>query len=365
MPGRGTIYGSERISLVDPATGVEYLQVTSSPVHSAALYYEHPSFTTDNRTFLFVSQRVAMRGAPWDLYRVDADGMNLAQLTDAEHPLVSPRLAPDRPRIVYGMRRNALVALDIDTFEETEIARCTEAEIPDELAEVHGAVTGDGLHYYAIGQRPSDGTRLVIRFRTDGSEVATFCHGLPAYHLTCSHDGRTLTFTGYWEGVLSAIRCDSDGGNARPWAFQGHAHATWFGRASRFQGTFLPPGRSIISFDLDDREAKPICSGPYFWHSAVTEDGEWIVADTNWPDEGIMLVHVATGRYQALAKPAGAIGHPQETHPHPSFNRDGSKVVFTSNQSGLSQVYLCDVPAYVKEELVTGKLSHRLKFRKG
>jgi Tol biopolymer transport system component len=35
---------------------------------------------------------------------------------------------------------------------------------------------------------------------------------------------------------------------------------------------------------------------------------------------------------------------PQHTHPHPSFSPDGSRVVFTSDRTGLAQVYEADVP---------------------
>jgi oligogalacturonide lyase len=30
---------------------------------------------------------------------------------------------------------------------------------------------------------------------------------------------------------------------------------------------------------------------------------------------------------------------PQHTHPHPSFSPDGSRVVFTSDRSGVAQLY--------------------------
>jgi oligogalacturonide lyase len=30
---------------------------------------------------------------------------------------------------------------------------------------------------------------------------------------------------------------------------------------------------------------------------------------------------------------------PQHTHPHPSFSADGTRVVFTSDRTGVAQVY--------------------------
>lgn len=35
---------------------------------------------------------------------------------------------------------------------------------------------------------------------------------------------------------------------------------------------------------------------------------------------------------------------PQWTHPHPSFSRDESMVVFASDRSGCTQVYVAEIP---------------------
>ena len=35
-------------------------------------------------------------------------------------------------------------------------------------------------------------------------------------------------------------------------------------------------------------------------------------------------------------------GDDQRCHPHPSFTHDGTRVIFTSNRSGTSNVYLTD-----------------------
>ena len=192
MPERGTDYGSERISLTDPETGAEYTQLTNAPVHSRVLYFEQHSFTADNRTLLFLSQRIAKRGAPWDVYRVDADGMNLVQLSDEKHPFALPVPAHDDARLVYGVRDDALWSLDIDTFEETEISRC------EELSDLQSAgLSGNGAYYLAVGTSSRDGTPAIARFGTDGSEAVTLCHGVPIGLMTCNHATSTLMFRGW------------------------------------------------------------------------------------------------------------------------------------------------------------------------
>ena len=39
-------------------------------------------------------------------------------------------------------------------------------------------------------------------------------------------------------------------------------------------------------------------------------------------------------------------------------------VVFCSNQTGLSQVYVCEIPDDIKDELETGNLNYRLRWQR-
>ena len=75
-------------------------------------------------------------------------------------------------------------------------------------------------------------------------------------------------------------------------------------------------------------------------------------------------MHVPSGRYTALVRPKSLIGHQDMTHPHPSLNRDASAAVFCSNQTGLGQVYVVEIPEEIREELRTGELNHRLRWRR-
>ncbi|MDP6125189.1 MAG: hypothetical protein QGH20_05475 [Candidatus Latescibacteria bacterium] len=91
--------------------------------------------------------------------------------------------------------------------------------------------------------------------------------------------------------------------------------------------------------------------GPYFWHSSASIDGEWIIADTNWPNEGLVLVCVKTRRFKTLLDPQTSAGHPQWTHPHPFLSPDRRFVAFGSDWTGVAQVYTAGVPAELYEEL--------------
>ena len=355
MSQRGRTFGRETVEMTDPVTGAFVLQLTAAQNFSTNLYFEHQSFLCDDKTLIFLSQRAPGRGMPYDLFRVDIDGRNMTQLTDEEHPLGHPIPSWDK-RIIYGFRKNVLLSLDPDTLEETELNRCDEAT-------GFGACTlsGDDKYFIAVATM-KDGTSAIVRLATDGSDVAVMCEGLPYNHIVANPGKPEFTFSGkgsaeFPQGVMV---CNNDGTNLRHFVFQQFAHCAWLGRTGRMQGTLLPPGHAIMAIASDETEPTPIASGVYFWHSAASLDAKWIVADTNWPDIGIQLIHVESGRYACLCKSLGSNG--DWTHPHPSFNRAGTQVVFNSDRTGVPQIYLATIPDAIRMQLETGALTHRQRW---
>ena len=101
------------------------------------------------------------------------------------------------------------------------------------------------------------------------------------------------------------------------------------------------------------RKKTIVAEGPYFWHSGASDDGEWIVADSNWPDEGLWLINVATKQRERLCFSFASQGHPQTTHPHPNLSDDGSMAVFASDRTGITQVYVAYLPEEMRDRLAT------------
>ena len=101
------------------------------------------------------------------------------------------------------------------------------------------------------------------------------------------------------------------------------------------------------------------------WHPSPSPDGSRIVCDTTCPDIGLQLIHPETGEHETLCYPRSSNGGtqwaetvpadddkvqadtygPQWSHPHPSFSPDGKRVIYTSDQTGSSQIYVVEVPA--------------------
>jgi oligogalacturonide lyase len=348
---KAIFYQNERIEYTDAKTGAHLIQLTSYPVPSFCLPYVNTNFTPDSKTLVFLSQREARRDAPWDLFRVEADGSGLTQLTDFDD-LSGPVLAPDGKR-VYFRRANRLWYVDMDTQHEEEIGHCEG---------VHGGGIGcispDGRYYFTTANTRNQLVGL-LRFRTDGPETLLLgeweVSRAPLH--ACSPGGAGLLMIFHFWDHKEYRLFDYDGNDRGLFSDNyDFAHCTFLGRTDRIQGCALPPDSALLHLGIGEFEPTVIARGPYFWHSASTLDGEWIIADTNWPDQGLQLVHVPTGRFRPLCYPHSSQGHPQWTHPHPQFSPDGNSVLFHSDRTGICQVYLARVPAELKTRTREGKI---------
>ena len=120
---------------------------------------------------------------------------------------------------------------------------------------------------------------------------------------------------------------------------------------------------ALMAIGVDDEEARVVAE-MNAWHASANADGSLIVSDTTCPDIGLRLIDPATGAHRPLCYPRSSNGGtqwaftvpadddtvdestygPQWGHPHPSFHPDGTRVVYTSDHTGTSQVYVVEVP---------------------
>jgi len=86
-------------------------------------------------------------------------------------------------------------------------------------------------------------------------------------------------------------------------------------------------------------------SGRAYAHYNVHPDGQTMVTDGEARPGCISKVHLRDGKqeFEILCRhDSYTFGDDQRCHPHPSFTPDGRQVIFTSNRTGTSNVYLTD-----------------------
>jgi len=368
---------SERIERTDPNTGVKVIQITSYPTPSQHLSYGWPSVTPDNERVIITCQRGAGRRAPWDVFRSDSDGFNLYQLIErrAEAGNLSAVLSLDG-RTVYAAwgGDKVVAAVDVETGRSEDLLSiepyCPSGE------DVHAGLSLAGNdEWLFVSMRTKLYARVrLVRLDLSSGKVKEFGEDMMHYGYNFARgrlmilrdirkdgvvtlpDGRR-TMGNLREAQQTIWSTDIDGNDpVYGGTTHDYGHSTMLGRTGLIQGTGLPPDRCIIVQEPGG-ELRKIVQGPYFWHSGPSFDGEWIISDTSWPNEGLKLVHVPSRCYRTLCQDRAEQGH-AGAHAHPALSQDGRVAVFDSDMTGVRQVYIAHITEEFRESIKEGVLDN-------
>jgi oligogalacturonide lyase len=354
------------ISYQDRRTGARVWQVTSGDAISHPTYFLQSSFFPGDTAMFFTSYRAG----PPQAFETALNNGETRQLTSGPgiHPF-GTALHPDGKTLVV-IRGGGLWAVDRDTLAQRRII------------EVEGAVFGecslscDGAFATAAYQRGSEKGLAV------GSLDGSGWHNIP-FPRTVIHpqfhplEPEWIEFAGDPAPRMHRVRRDGSGmeclyehGND-----EFVVHETFLGATGDIVFTVWPT--SLCRMDWTTREIRTIVS-MNAWHIAPDRSGRRVLCDTNHPDEGLQVIDVETGQSRrlclsessnqgtqwrrssyALAEDfarardtlswmedaADTVYGPQWTHPHPSWSTLESKVAFASDRTGVTQVYVVEVPA--------------------
>ncbi len=363
-----TPHHSERIQMIDPATGIRVTQITSYPTPSRALFYAWPSITPDNRRVVIYCQRSGRRTAPYDIFRCDTNGLNLFQLTD--WPGIA-LLSIDGKTVYVLSGEQILHEIDVETGRSEPLIDVNEhVKPPYNVSTFEFADMGREVLFGLRNSTVGGGTYFRVNLETgqtshgEGDVVMIGCFQqsgrieiLKNYQRVepiAQADG-TRVFKNVRPEPMTIWSATRDGSDERFMArMDMFGHHTILGQTDRLQGTGQPPHRCIWIVE-SGKEPFKLAEGPYFWHSAASFDGEWIVADTSWPDEGLKLVHVPTGHWRTLCHPHAEQDH-AGVHPHPGISQDGRKVVFASDRTGVPQLYIAHITEEFRQSVIAGEL---------
>lgn len=366
----------ERIEMSDPTTGIRITQITSYPSPSVHMPYDWPSVTPDNQRFILMCQRSSSRMAPYDVFRCDADGIGLVQLTEmpetAGHPALSLTLDG---KALYAIWRDEhiLRSIDMESGEITDLVSLARHARPTfGVQGIRQPASGDYVFVSYVSY--ANGGAYALRVDLKSGDV-TVCDDIAI--AACDHaTGRLIILKNFMQlgtemradgsrvytntnpEPMTYCSVDESGGDEKHIAPVGmFAHSTTLGKLGCIQGPSQPPNRCIWIAE-PEKEPWKLVEGPYFWHAGPSWDGEWILSDTNWPDEGLKLVHVPTRRFRTLCHAHGSQGHAQSGHAHPALSQDGRLGIFTSDRTGTTQVYVARITDEFRESIRAGELDN-------
>ena len=367
--GKGQRWPSESASFRDSHTGALVRRLTGHDSISHPTYFLQCSFNADQSRLLFTGYR----GGSAQLYEAAFPDGGIRQLTEgaAVHPF-SPLVAPDGA--VLYVRGGDIWRLDWRTLGETLVA-----ESGGQLGECSLSPCGN---WFVAACKRQSGWGLLIG-TLDGRQQRfvpfprTIIH--PQFNPV---DPEWIEFAADPAPRMHRVR--RDGTCVECLYRHGNdefvVHETFLGHSQDLVFSVWP--FALRRFSWQTGEVSTI-SEFNAWHITPNRSGTRILCDTVHPDIGLQLVDVETGARTAVCQSrassqgtqwkrsryavaedwerarrkaerdrslswmemaADTVYGPQWTHPHPSFSRDETMVVFASDMSGCTQVYVAEIP---------------------
>lgn len=340
-------------------------QITDGPAINHPTYFLQSSFFPGGREMFYTSYRTGNA----QLFETSLATGETRQLTNGApiHPF-SPALHPDRETLIVT-RGGSLWAIDRRTLAERRIVEAPGAEFGESSIDPAGewltvAFKRGGQCGLAAGRFDGSGWREIPFPRT-------VIH--PQFHPL---EPEWIEFAGDPAPRMHRVRRDGTGmeclyehGND-----EFVVHETFLGATGDLVFTVWP--RALRHMDWTTREIRTVVNYNA-WHIAPDRAGKRVLCDTNHPDEGLQIIDVATGArtklcdslssnqgtqwrkssYAVAADFADArknlswmenagdtVYGPQHTHPHPSWSFEEDEVAFASDRTGVTQVYVVEVP---------------------
>lgn len=365
-------YAPEWRTFQDPQTHVQITQWTSHPAMHHHFYFTNPTVTSDGQCGLFVSYR---NGYP-NLFTIDLAQGELTQFTNrVDINPFSATVSRQEP-MVYFSARQSVWQVDPHTGDESELAHLPESKLGNCSLNRDGSLL-------AISARYPEHCELVLIDTHDRSaQVLTRRDEIGHIQFSPRNDD-LLLFSGSVRQRLWLHNRQTHTDqylyhqSEREWI----VHESWLGGEN--DEIIFPHWPHALCAIRPDGTGKRTIAAINAWHACSNDEGTWIVADTNHPDRGLLLIDPANGQHEVLCQPqatqrgdqwaydepaAGAgidtsiirsdnpqndpppnpsdpsgVYGPQWSHPHPSFTADGNYVIYTSDREGWSHVYAADM----------------------
>jgi len=380
---KGRVFDDPQFRYIDAYSGREVIQLTNYLGHSNHFYFTDPFWFNDNKSFFFMSDRENKS----NLFRYDLDDGKITQLTDFQSVGHSRGCWSETNQRLYYWRDKKIIALDPETLDEKVIYEAP----PNMLPEARANPSADGKYVLSRLQmdipqnKPSISfaysrfhemfhakplTQIIrVEIETGKMEVLledkrymthintspklpnimTYCHEGPWYLVDQRIWGLNIETGETWK-----IRPQDDGLNYAV------GHEYWFKDGEHIGYHGFPREES-------ERESEHVF-GYLKWDNSDHTEVSFPFRSTHFQslDESIIVGDgspAAVFSHQGIAQPfiqllrwdgEKYVGprilsyhrstfNDQHAHPHPRFTPDGKYVLYSSDLTGYSNMYLVEV----------------------
>ena len=370
---KASVHPSELREFQDSQTGAHIYQLTNDTSINHNLYFLTPSFTPDQGYLIFTSYR---SGKP-NFFKLEFPNGDIVQLTDTDDIHGYSGVISKEGTELFYSQADAIKAIHLDTFEERVLAEFPggglgECSVSADEQFIVTAMKRDDKSHITVTATDGSGGEVIYT-----SPDQTIIH--PQFHpkhpdlIAYSGDPAPRMWTIKRDGTENRSLYQHDNN-----VFL--VHETFLGAQDELIVTHWP--YSLRRMSLETLQMQTIADFNA-WHIASNRDGTKVLCDTVHPDIGLRLIDVESGEHAPICYPKSSssgsqwktdryalaedwaaaqqagdrekalswmemkvdtVYGPQWTHPHPSFSPDETAVVYTSDASGHSQVYVAVIP---------------------
>jgi len=352
----------EWIKGTSPETGREVWQITSDTAASVASYFERQPFTSDEKYVVFSSQR----SGKWRLYRMDLGSGVVKPVTAVERNVFDDdySIMPGGRRVCY-LDDWKLYATDVETGKEEVLFDYT-GLLPDS-PKYTGSFTNDGK--YTLVYVYNDTLKAVYRTNLNTGELIEMHRhreGKISHPLLNPEDPDVITYVPGpdtqndmslpMEQRARSWKVDLKAGTDSqfltvPYGYRA-THESWSHDGNRFfffrksRPGWSPAAICSINKEGEDFRVHYESDTIKLGHGISSRDGCWFISDCQKPEKNeLVLLNLASGEAQVLCWPNSSVdgGHARQAHVHPSFSPKSNYICYTSDQTGVPQVYVVPV----------------------
>ncbi|MGI6183927.1 MAG: hypothetical protein ACOYIH_07440 [Candidatus Fimadaptatus sp.] len=315
---------------IDEVTGMEITQYTDGPERNAKLYYTTESFTADDRYFFFMRDGAG-------LMRANVESGEIELMAGEEYSGFAMDWQGD-----FGVlcRNDGMICrIDAQSGEISELGKLPAGRLCG-----HMTISHDGRVAAAY---QLDNKIYSLQVLYPGEEKARTVYMTDqclGHSQICPTDGNLLFYiheTG-GDALQRTWMFDLEHGMKRPYYVEHFGewitHETWVSDGTHMLLMKIP--HAILLGDKDGRHFDEIYRNDErrVLHPGVSRDMKRMCADFDYDGKyGIMLIDPATGKSIDLAY-TNAYSSGAD-HNHPSFNRSGDTVLFSSpDKNGIAQI---------------------------
>lgn len=383
----GQTYAPEWSDYLDLLTSRRVRQLTDSSAEDYHLYFYNPSIMPNGKYLIFISERTGIS----NLFRMDLQSGAIMQLTDAQPvraeywPFTEavkgvgsclPAIGNGGQEVFY-FEGTELFAVDIESLKQRQLLSLPSDRRPSMLqADASGKTlvfaTWDEVLFMERSQRAYAGekfpderffqetTSTIMRVdAVTGHADVVFCKEkfwINHVHLN-PHNSDLILFCHEYSGLPDRMwLLNVSNGQCKPIPGQGvdewYEHEFWSRDGERicFHGGLLSDNTQgfcgwCSADGTNYTKAYHSTSGRAYAHYNLHPDGQTMITDGEARPGCISKVHLRNERqvFEPLCRhDSYTFGDDQRCHPHPSFTPDGQHVIFTSNRTGTSNIYLTD-----------------------